>query len=501
MPPCLCSCSVFHAPYALPSSVSCNSFVCHSYENCRVCTNDSKFGLYPSRLEMQKGRIRRDKPRPYAYRGWGCESWLGLDRVGGSVPSDGGFAEIGFVGHVAGEGSVVAEDSVFCDLLMIAHTLEKSPEVRFLSVPGFAAKSESFLHRLLAGLGIVVLVPFLEIGFAHRLRIARGVIAGRLVFAGLREVGDGVFGNFEDALGTLETVNLGSITAKIEAQINGRAAVIEKCSVDIGHVAAVREAQDSAESHSLLWRGIPAEHEVHATDEMDEEIAGEAGAVFLPAAPARENIRIERNFGNIALPSIPIEIRGGEIGRWRIFPRAGRIVAAEGAFDERDSTDRAVGEDLPGFGAEDGADALGADLDDAAGFRRGGDQGDTVGCGMGHRFFAVDVFSGADGVNDDLLVPVVGDGGDKAVDFLVVEEIFVAARGGYFLADNFLGERMAAVVEVASGDAFDAGELDGVVEQAGTLHADTDDAETEAVAGGGGLEWQRDVFRFQKNTG
>jgi len=41
---------------------------------------------------------------------------------------------------------------------------------------------------------------------------------------------------------------------------------------------------------------------------MHKEIAGEAGAVFLPAAPAREDVRIERNFGNIALPSIPIEI-------------------------------------------------------------------------------------------------------------------------------------------------------------------------------------------------
>src|SRR5207244_1159168 len=27
--------SRFHSPYTLPSSVSCNSFVCHSYENCR----------------------------------------------------------------------------------------------------------------------------------------------------------------------------------------------------------------------------------------------------------------------------------------------------------------------------------------------------------------------------------------------------------------------------------------------------------------------------------
>src|SRR5216684_3661300 len=185
---------------------------------------------------------------------------LRFDLVGSGVPGDGGFAEIGFVGHVAGEGSVVAEDGVFGDLLVVAHTLEKSPEVRFLSVPGFAAKSKSFLHRLLAGLGIVVLVPFLEIGFAHRLRIAVCVIAGRFVFAGLRKVGNGEFRDFEDALGALEAVDLWRIAAKIEAEINGCAAVIEERGVDIRHIAAVREAQDSAQSHSLLWWGIPAEH-------------------------------------------------------------------------------------------------------------------------------------------------------------------------------------------------------------------------------------------------
>src|SRR5712672_2878758 len=32
-PPSLCGCPVFHLPYTLPSSVSRNSFACHSYEN------------------------------------------------------------------------------------------------------------------------------------------------------------------------------------------------------------------------------------------------------------------------------------------------------------------------------------------------------------------------------------------------------------------------------------------------------------------------------------
>jgi hypothetical protein len=48
---------------------------------------------------------------------------------------------------------------------------------------------------------------------------------------------------------------------------------------------------------------------------------------------------------------------------------------------------------------------------------------------MGHGLLAVDWFSGAYGIDDHLFVPMVGDGGEDAVDFFVVEEIFVAACG------------------------------------------------------------------------
>ena len=120
---------------------------------------------------------------------------------------------------------------------------------------------------------------------------------------------------------------------------------------------------------------------------------------------------------------------------------------------------------------------------------------------MGHGLFAVDIFSGADGVDDDLLVPMIGDSGDEAIDFLVVEEIFVAASGENSFAHDFAGEGVAAVVEVAGGDAFDAGELEGVVKQAGALHADADDAEAQAVAGSDGLHGEGDVFGHKKNGG
>src|SRR5467141_3445913 len=117
---------------------------------------------------------------------------------------------------------------------------------------------------------------------------------------------------------------------------------------------------------------------------MDEEIAGDAGAVFLPAAPARENSCVEGALGNGTLPGVPIESLRRAIRRRRILPGAAGVVAAERAFDEIEIADDAGGEKFLGFGAEDGADALRTDLYDTAGFFRGGDHGDAVGGRMGH---------------------------------------------------------------------------------------------------------------------
>src|SRR6266480_7078939 len=125
-----------------------------SAENHTARTGISEGGIVPY--------IRSGRP----------EDALGLDRVGGRVPIDGALAEIGFVGHVAGQRRVVTEDSVFGDLLMVARALEKSPEVRFFFVPGSAVIVEALGDGLLAGLGIVLLVPFLEIDFAQCARIA-----------------------------------------------------------------------------------------------------------------------------------------------------------------------------------------------------------------------------------------------------------------------------------------------------------------------------------------
>jgi len=102
---------------------------------------------------------------------------------------------------------------------------------------------------------------------------------------------------------------------------------------------------------------------------------------------------------------------------------------------------------LLGLGAEDGTDALRADLDDATGGFAGFDHFEAVGGRMRHGLFAINVFSGVNCIHDNLFVPVVRNRRDQAIDFFVVEEIFVTARSEEIgIASDFAGKRVAAVV-------------------------------------------------------
>src|SRR5437879_13252501 len=79
---------------------------------------------------------------------------LRFDGVGGRVPGYGGLAEIGFVGHVASQRGVVAEDGVFGDLLVDLHALEQSPEVRIRFVAAADAAADAHTDPLFARHGV-----------------------------------------------------------------------------------------------------------------------------------------------------------------------------------------------------------------------------------------------------------------------------------------------------------------------------------------------------------
>src|SRR5262249_37169693 len=149
---------------------------------------------------------------------------------------------------------------------------------------------------------------------------------------------------------TLEAIGFRAFAAEIKPQINGSTSgsgVFIKRDLYIGHVAAVGETNDGAKSHHFFRRLVPTHHEVHAGNEMDQKIAGDSGAVFLPATPARKplrrHVRVPGAIGRAALPDVPIEILRGKSWRRRILPSAGGIVAAEPALDQCEFADSASG--------------------------------------------------------------------------------------------------------------------------------------------------------------
>ena len=66
--------AISHLPYLLPSSVSCNSFICHSYENCRGLYQQFPFWNSspnlqiepPSQFAVRRSRSCREVPMFFA---------------------------------------------------------------------------------------------------------------------------------------------------------------------------------------------------------------------------------------------------------------------------------------------------------------------------------------------------------------------------------------------------------------------------------------------------
>src|SRR5260221_2888763 len=115
----------------------------------------------------------------------------------------------------------------------------------------------------------------------------------------------------ENAMGAAEAIDFRRLGAEVEAEVDGDFAVLEESGVNVGHVAAVFPAEDAAAGEDALGRLVDAEHEHHAADKMNEKIAGDSRAVFLPAAPTCEMLRrhvgIPGVWGLGALPGSPTQ--------------------------------------------------------------------------------------------------------------------------------------------------------------------------------------------------
>src|SRR2546423_13813506 len=92
---------------------------------------------------------------------------------------------------------------------------------------------------------------------------------------------------------------------------------------------------DTADGRGKTCRLINSEHEHHAADEVHQQVAGNAGTVFLPAPPPGEDQRIEWDFRrHIALPGIPIEIGWRQTKWWREPARSSPLARPPPCFEE-----------------------------------------------------------------------------------------------------------------------------------------------------------------------
>ena len=167
-------------------------------------------------------------------------------------------------------------------------------------------------------------------------------------------------------------------------------------------------------------------------------------------------------------------------------------------LDQIQFADGALLDQLLGLRAEHRTGPLRPDLHDAVCFLRGCHHLQPVGRGVRHGLFAIDILARIHRIHYHLLVPVVRNRHNNGVDILRIEKFFVAARGANRLADNLLGQFVAAVVEIGRGHALHAAQLNGGGKQAGTFHPHADNPEANPVAGRRGLCRRRDRLSTQK---
>ena len=117
-------------------------------------------------------------------------------------------------------------------------------------------------------------------------------------------------------------------------------------------------------------------------------------------------------------------------------------------------------------------------------FVRGFDHGESVFDGVRHGLLAIDVFAGGAGIFKDVAMLVVHGGDENGVNVFAIENGAIVAGGwdaGVF--HGFLRGDVAAVIEVADGDALNAGNLEGSLEMFASANAGADGGEAHGVAG------------------
>ena len=224
--------------------------------------------------------------------------------------------------------------------------------------------------------------------------------------------------------------------------------------------------------------------EMQAAQQVHEQVARDAGAVVAVIAPAEQADRLERAFRCAAQEAVPIDVRGRGIGRDRVLPRADCGIPVEPRFHHVQLADGAGFQQLLGFLIHQRTHVLAAHLKHLAAALLGGDHALAFLHHLHHRLLAVHVLAGIERIGRNLRVPVIGGGDNDGVDIFARQHLPVIARGEELASPVLFGAREPAVVDIAHGHEFHAGNRERVPGVARSHAARSDQSDADAVVGG-----------------
>src|ERR1700756_4277252 len=131
-------------------------------------------------------------------------------------------------------------------------------------------------------------VPQLYVFLAHFGRETEAVVAWIRIHACLRSVAKVEFARVKQALWSHEAREFRRLASQVQPHVDRDPVVVEEYGVEVGHIAAVVEAEYAAHGCGGTGNFIPAQSRHHAADQMHHEVSRNAGAIGSPAAPARE---------------------------------------------------------------------------------------------------------------------------------------------------------------------------------------------------------------------
>jgi hypothetical protein len=167
-----------------------------------------------------------------------------------------------------------------------------------------------------------------------------------------------------------------------------------------------------------------------------------------------------------------------------------RSVAIHRGVDGRYAPEIAIPQEIGGIGGLAGRTALMAYLDDlfAVGAEPGGAHPLGVVYAESHRLFLIDMFAGAEGVDEVVGVKVLRSCDEHGVDAVVFKQQAMVVEhfaAGYTLQGAFA----MGAVDIADGSDFSLGATYSLRGEVGSARAIADDAEPDTVVGSGHSAW------------